>query len=872
MFDDATEERSAADIRGKDGAAASKGFIEGTVHMSWPWNGNDKRIQLQLSDALGGEKRLDIRFSGLCAAKLAAEGLKFTVGQKLRLSLHEAECQEKAVSSIPSVLNVTLKYDLGVALQILGADGQVGRSFSTLLGKEVHAVQPAASVCGGRYSSRVKPVDAVSILKASLTSVQRLPGTRKPPTTSGDGKENIQPAAAAAGGGSGGGAETPQARTRFSVVLPGYVSVAALVDTEKGRSRSFIAVVSAAKGIVRANSGTGGKFLEPFLGVGRLTKRRKDLMCNLWLVDPSHAPHSNRAPYDGFRLSCFAKKYKEWLPASKPGDVLILRDVKVAVSADGARGGTGYRDKLRWWRYDVSSNIRGHGDLDGKPRSEGVDDGHGVQFSPFYEATPTESAYCDSLRNWWFDLVGARNGLQGTEVGRAKKQRREHMLICDVIPTMENGGFFDCTVEVHQAFENGLTWSLFVTDYTPITNGQSVQKVWCPVSLADRMLRVELWDGARTMGPKIKTGELYSLKNVRMVTNRDGYPEGKMNEPKMERLDAAGQGEGPLQALLGRKQRHEVKPEVVVHHDVRLLAEGLPGRHITCVVEVLQVDEQVIYVTDYSRHEKFGPVNKPWAQGLDGCVLKVALDDEQQDILQSVEPGRYYQLLHLRLESSHPQGLLMARLGGPGRLTRPLKAKGSALQEWKVGLVGRKNAMKQNGSHPLEATVSIREMLRCTGCPGGFLVRAKVADFFPFDIRDAFVALCGQCKESLPIPQIKASPCDVAGHEREVAESVLRISISDGEEEVKLSVSGKIPALRGFVPRVLQGDTEGEKEFIALMQPLLNNLVQVHEAMIKGEVVEFSPPLITLEVDSWRGPQNTVVYGLVSFRRSEVQT
>ena len=54
---------------------------------------------------------------------------------------------------------------------------------------------------------------------------------------------------------------------------------------------------------------------------------------------------------------------------------------------------------------------------------------------------------------------------------------------------------------------------------------------WCPVSLADRVLRIEMWRGeAVELAKKMKPGEYWSLDNVRMKLSNGGYIEGSFSE------------------------------------------------------------------------------------------------------------------------------------------------------------------------------------------------------------------------------------------------------------------------------------------------------------------------------------------------------
>lgn len=77
-----------------------------------------------------------------------------------------------------------------------------------------------------------------------------------------------------------------------------------------------------------------------------------------------------------------------------------------------------------------------------------------------------------------------------------------------------------------------------------------VQSAWCPPLLSDFVAQFEMWDEAAVVAETMHSGEYYSIKNARMMTNSNGYPEGKVRENKIIKL-AEGDTTNPhLQALL----------------------------------------------------------------------------------------------------------------------------------------------------------------------------------------------------------------------------------------------------------------------------------------------------------------------------------
>jgi hypothetical protein len=97
-------------------------------------------------------------------------------------------------------------------------------------------------------------------------------------------------------------------------------------------------------------------------------------------------------------------------------------------------------------------------------------------------------------------------------------------------------------------------YSIYVTDYTskPGTFAEYSSE-WCPVSLADRVLRIEMWrDKAVTLAQQMDPGEYWSIDNVRMKISNSGQIEGSFSEAhKARKLSTADLDTNPyLQALL----------------------------------------------------------------------------------------------------------------------------------------------------------------------------------------------------------------------------------------------------------------------------------------------------------------------------------
>ncbi len=77
-----------------------------------------------------------------------------------------------------------------------------------------------------------------------------------------------------------------------------------------------------------------------------------------------------------------------------------------------------------------------------------------------------------------------------------------------------------------------------------------------------------------------------------------------------------------------------------------------------------------IYVTDYTANqclESLRP-NKPWAQGLNGYIVKIFLSEEQQNVTEAAVAGSFYCIRKLRLKHSQVDGHVRGVLGGNERL------------------------------------------------------------------------------------------------------------------------------------------------------------------------------------------------------------
>jgi hypothetical protein len=79
--------------------------------------------------------------------------------------------------------------------------------------------------------------------------------------------------------------------------------------------------------------------------------------------------------------------------------------------------------------------------------------------------------------------------------------------------------------------------TIYMTDYTLNNQLASVQSHWCPPSLSDFVLQMEMWDDAAGVARTMREGEYYLIKNARMRANNNGYLEGKVAESKIFKLE-----------------------------------------------------------------------------------------------------------------------------------------------------------------------------------------------------------------------------------------------------------------------------------------------------------------------------------------------
>ena len=79
-------------------------------------------------------------------------------------------------------------------------------------------------------------------------------------------------------------------------------------------------------------------------------------------------------------------------------------------------------------------------------------------------------------------------------------------------------------------------------------------------------------------------------------------------------------------------------------------------------------------MTDYTSHPHLGIIaaGEPWSKGLERCIAKIRLSQEQRDIIESGVPGDIYIIRKLRLKYSATDECFRGFLGGNEKLIQML--------------------------------------------------------------------------------------------------------------------------------------------------------------------------------------------------------
>ncbi|OBZ65733.1 hypothetical protein A0H81_14324 [Grifola frondosa] len=591
-------------------------------------------------------------------------------------------------------------------------------------------------------------------------------------------------------------------------------------------------------------------------------------------------------------------KFEKNLPVPDVGNILLLR----LIQGDSFSGTPcGVAPSYKSWSWAIFDPQSGE-----VPRSSVA-----MNFKP----SPRELQYCIRLGDW-YRAIKAHQQLQTTDVTVYQipgefvhaSSKRMHRLISEVLPDTEPQGFFDCTIQVvHGVSHNDDMYSLYVTDFTRNPSVSPIDSDWCPPKLSDYVLKMAMWGTAAKVGPEMEPGQYYFIGNARMKFDSGGYLEAKINEgQKVRRLNEDElEGEPYLEALLRREADWKARAEAsggMHEFPHQLIEEAQPNKHFQCTVEVVFIshkdDHTYLYVTDYTSRSDLVPVTPTITAGLKDRVVRVSLHDAQVDTAKNLEPGDFITMRNLRLKPSGRQEQLSGRLGGSQRLINKLKANGNGNAELKSLLARRSEwesrAKKRKGLPQLSSSKDNRtsEILKGTTnevptqtalplsslklkgyrslkdvqdsdiCPNKFLVRARVVDFIPEDLRDATVLHCTQCDKDIPKSRRLCTNCDDAMKDDTSVQPFYRLFFRIQDEEgTQLDISAsdeECSLLKDLEPADFYEDDEAFGKFVDRIKPLVGDLLEVskgeaclrvHDVVAEG----FSPttPLLDLTIGSW---------------------
>ncbi|KAF8643816.1 hypothetical protein AX16_008834 [Volvariella volvacea WC 439] len=653
----------------------------------------------------------------------------------------------------------------------------------------------------------------------------------------------------------------------------------------------------------------------------RITNRG-EWMTNVKLVDSSIAT-GGLGGINGFGFNIFTKDHTEWLPSANIGDILILRQIKIR-EYDGKVSGVGYCDKYQWATYDLKTKEIHHGPPHSAPSGQPLaNGGYGVVYSPFFNPGPDERAYCEKLAAWWKELPKPGDFdkadnlvVCATGVGfSSPRSGRLHRLIRDAGPDVPPQGYFNCTVEVLQGYKTprGI-FNLYVTDYTSNPGLSPCVADWCPKSLSDQVLLIEMWDKAAELGPQLLTGEYYTFENVRMRRSTGasgGYLEAKVVEKK---ISPAPKQDPHFIALLERKKAwgesvpKESKTDFEFDH--MLFKDALVDKWFDCTVELLKyVDDgrwgSYVYVTDYTRCPEYSAkdASGPWTAGYEDSIVKIFLADKQAELYKDVKPG-YYRINRLRLKHSAYSSFVTGRLGGsqmslqlisPNNTTlaefadlkrrkkewqtrsnpqevpetplEPRKADTIPVATQKTIVVDSSESAKMNtdamkipepervdlqGNTHQQECCTIQEVLEYKGKEAKFRIAMKVVDFYPLRLEDCLIVTCTKCEGSVPKNSLACLKCQDMDREYVKYSFKTFLKLEDEKGDSLIAVVDEDSKLLGdIVQSDIPDRSVAYSKFCGLMAPILGNLEKVHKGLIQEEEEVLETDFFYFIVSSW---------------------
>ncbi|KAG9046045.1 hypothetical protein FS837_005165 [Tulasnella sp. UAMH 9824] len=278
-----------------------------------------------------------------------------------------------------------------------------------------------------------------------------------------------------------------------------------------------------------------------------------DWSMGLSVVDSSFGEYSQP-----FLVNLYAKGDEgSRLPAIQIGQPLLLRQVKVTEKPPGTLRGVGFKDSFQWVGYDSLADTASYGS---QPRADAP------ALAGRWKATKADLTYFKSISRWW-DVAGEgimRDlGIRYTpkesqimptphlDVLASQPVELGLVKIKDIpiqVDVPHHSVTVDLIVEVtrcwvHQYASNRV--DIFVTDYTFHPNLKpDHQKPHFPYAL-----KISAWDKVGADAAVLNTG-YYLFKKVPIKLDKEGYLEGKINDPKENLIQKLSSQHSTVQQLL----------------------------------------------------------------------------------------------------------------------------------------------------------------------------------------------------------------------------------------------------------------------------------------------------------------------------------
>ncbi|OCH93878.1 hypothetical protein OBBRIDRAFT_789916 [Obba rivulosa] len=595
-----------------------------------------------------------------------------------------------------------------------------------------------------------------------------------------------------------------------------------------------------------------------------------------------------------FTVNCFAK-LEALLPQPKVGDVMLFRDIEGNLY-QGKMSATGH--SYRQWRWSV------YEPQSGRIVRPSVQAENTIHFQPGV----TELQHCMRLADWWRDVANsAQDGQESTSVYQiiAQDCYRRHRLIAEASPYAEPDGYFDCTVEVLKGFQNDNgVYSLYVTDYSTNDQLTHINGQWCPPALAQRVLKIEMWDTAAAIGPNMKPGELYCMRNTRMILSTGCSWEAKIVEgQRIRKLDEHDlDGEPHLMKLLER--REEWKDQFANGDGLlqfpHLLFENVEeDKHFCCTVEVIGISfndgQCYMYVTDYTSRPDLAPVAPSITRlaAHKDRVVKIVLNDAQAETAKNLKAGDFISIRNLRIKRSGT-GQFAGRLGGDQRLIDKLHMNGDreelkALLQRKQGWEISSTVVRPVNGHgakiprlstsekkPLHVNVvnttndsravlpapsvkpkmqSIEEVRKSDRLDCKFRIHARIVDFYPDSLDGFTVRRCEKCRKIVPDTHLICFNCAYDMCEETVqSEYHFWLGVRDQENcEMEILVCNpECSLLKGLDPVDLKEDRNAVEALARRLRPLAGPALMKYEGVYKQNYkFHKQAPMLELDVRVW---------------------